>query len=254
MTTGNVYFDYFIYGWMILAVIVFVSLQWKTAPYGRHTSSSWGPMISNRLGWILMEVPSLAIFAFFFLTGSSEKTVALWAAFAAYTFHYINRSFIFPLRIKTAGKKMPFAIVAMAVLFNMVNGFTNGYFLGNYASFMDSSWLTDPRFIIGVLLFIGGMVINWRSDNRLINLRKPGETGYKIPRGGLFKWVSCPNLLGEVIEWLGFFLMTWNIASLAFWIWTLANLLPRAVSHHKWYKEKFPDYPKERKAVIPFLW
>jgi hypothetical protein len=28
-------------------------------------------------------------------------------------------------------------------------------------------------------------------------------------------------------------------------------LLPRAISHHKWYKEEFEDYPKERKIIIP---
>jgi len=36
-----------------------------------------------------------------------------------------------------------------------------------------------------------------------------------------------------------------------FLIWVIANLFPRALSHHKWYKEKFSDYPKNRKAIIP---
>ena len=31
--------------------------------------------------------------------------------------------------------------------------------------------------------------------------------------------------------------------------WTIFNLLPRAISHHKWYKEKFEDYPKEGKII-----
>ena len=30
-------------------------------------------------------------------------------------------------------------------------------------------------------------------------------------------------------------------------------MLPRAYKGHKWYHGKFPDYPKERKVVIPFL-
>ena len=34
-------------------------------------------------------------------------------------------------------------------------------------------------------------------------------------------------------------------------VWVIANLFPRALSHHKWYKEKFSDYPKNRKAIIP---
>ena len=84
-------------------------------------------------------------------------------------------------------------------------------------------------------------------------MRKPGETGYKIPKGGLFKYISCPNHFGEILEWIGFAIMCWNLAAFAFAIWTVANLIPRAVSHHKWYKENFENYPTKRKAVIPFL-
>ena len=58
---------------------------------------------------------------------------------------------------------------------------------------------------------------------------------------------------GEIIEWIGFAVMTWSVAALAFAIWTAANLAPRALSHHKWYRETFPDYPTERKALIPFV-
>ena len=95
--------------------------------------------------------------------------------------------------------------------------------------------------------------INNQSDHILINLRKPGETGYKIPKGGFFKYVSAPNLFGEMLEWMGFAILCWNLPALGFAVWTAANLIPRAISHHRWYLEKFENYPKERKAVIPFL-
>jgi len=97
------------------------------------------------------------------------------------------------------------------------------------------------------------MVINQLSDNILLNLRKTPGNGYKIPYGGLFRWVSCPNFFGEIIEWSGFALMIWSPAGLAFAVWTAANLIPRALDHHKWYRENFPDYPQERKAVFPCL-
>ena len=88
----------------------------------------------------------------------------------------------------------------------------------------------------------------------LINLRKPGETGYKIPSGFLFDKVSSPNLYGELIEWLGFVIIAPSLASLSFWVWSLANLVPRARDHHKWYLKKFDNYPKERKVLIPNIW
>ena len=48
-------FQYLIYTWILLAVIVFFILLKITAPYGRHSSKKWGPQISNRLGWIIMD-------------------------------------------------------------------------------------------------------------------------------------------------------------------------------------------------------
>ena len=95
--------------------------------------------------------------------------------------------------------------------------------------------------------------MNWWADGRLIGLRKENGTDYAIPYGGMFRYVSCPNYLGEMMEWGGFALMAWNLPALAFFVWTVSNLLPRALNHHAWYRKMFPDYPGERKAVIPFL-
>lgn len=111
----------------------------------------------------------------------------------------------------------------------------------------------DARFIIGVLVFTGGVFFNWRSDQILLNLRKGGEKGYSIPQGGLFKWISCPNFLGEILEWTGFAMMTWSPAALVFALWTLFNLVPRALDHHRWYKSTFREYPAERKAIVPWI-
>ena len=86
-----------------------------------------------------------------------------------------------------------------------------------------------------------------------MNLRKPGETGYKIPQGGFYRWVSAPNYFGELLEWLGWAIATWSLAGFSFLVYTAANLGPRAITNHKWYLEKFDDYPEERKALVPFL-
>ena len=77
--------------------------------------------------------------------------------------------------------------------------------------------------------------------------------GYVIPRGGMFRYVSAPNYLGEMMEWLGFAIATWSLTGLSFFVWTVANLGPRAFANHRWYKNRFPDYPPERRALIPCL-
>jgi 3-oxo-5-alpha-steroid 4-dehydrogenase 1 len=242
-----------VYGWIACGLVIFPLVLKFIAPYGRHATSKWGPMIDNRVGWILMELPALLVFAGFFLFGSKQHTTATWVFFCLWMLHYVNRTLVFPFRLRTKGKKMPVAIPLMAIGFNFMNGFLNGYYLGSVADMYGNSWIMDPRFIIGIIVFFTGMFINWQSDNILIHLRKPGDTGYIIPREGFFKYVSCPNHFGELVEWSGFALMTWSTPGLSFAIWTFVNLFPRAIHHHKWYKETFSDYPEERKAIIPFI-
>ncbi|MFA5575040.1 MAG: DUF1295 domain-containing protein [Brumimicrobium sp.] len=238
------------YIWIAIAVVVFIVLIFITAPYGRHTKKNWGPLISNRLGWIIMEVFVLLVLFYFIATGSQKQSITNLIILSLFALHYINRSLVFPFRIKTKGKKMPVVIMLMGMTFNLANGFLIGYYFGNFKTY-DLGWLSSPVFIIGSIVFITGMAINWQSDNTLIRLRKPGETGYKIPTGGLFKYVSAPNLFGEIVEWLGFAILTWSLPGLTFFVWSFANLVPRAIAHHKWYQEKFPEYPKERRAVFP---
>ena len=139
-----------------------------------------------------------------------------------------------------------------AVIFNLGNGFFLGYYFSHFAEYSTAHFTSLP-FIAGVLLYIAGMAINWKSDHYLIHLRKPDETGYKVPAKGLFKYISCPNHFGEILEWAGFALLSWNIAALSFLVWTMANLIPRALSHHRWYRNHFPDYPARRRAIFPWV-
>ena len=242
-----------VWGWMALGAVVFLALHFIRAPFGRHTTGGWGPTMDNHLGWVLMEATVLVVF-FLFLRQRWPETgspVALMAGL--FVAHYVHRSLIFPWFLRTRGKRMPLLIALSAMCFNTMNGFLLGYYFAHFAEYQ-ASWFSDPRFIAGTLLFLGGAALNVLTDYRLIRLRKPGETGYVIPSGGLFEWVSCPNLLGEIIEWIGFALLSWSLPGLAFAFWTIANLAPRAWAHHRWYHEKFRAYPANRKALIPFIW
>lgn len=242
-----------VWSWIVLAVIVFIVLIFIPAPYGRFTSRSWGLMIPDRLGWFIMEIPALAVFGYFFFSGNGNKSPVLYFIAGMWLLHYIHRSMIFPFRIKTKRKQMPLAIPFMAVLFNMVNGWLNGYYLGNGIIEVKDYSFSDPLFLLGMVLFVSGLVINLQSDEILISLRKNSDNGYAIPYGGMFRWVSCPNYLGELMEWAGFALAAWNLPALSFFLWTFANLVPRAMNYQRWYKATFPGYPKKRKAVIPFI-
>lgn len=241
--------------WLAVAIVVHITMFYVTAPFGRHTSNKWGITINNKIGWAVMELPSLLLMIYFLFWGNQSFQSFVWILFALWITHYINRTLIYPLRIRATPKKMPLLIALSAVFFNVVNAGLNGYYLATFSSTIDYGieWFHTLHFWIGASLFITGLVINWRSDNILIHLRKPGETGYKIPQGFLFEFISSPNLFGEIIEWTGFAIMAWNLPAFTFMIWTFANLVPRAKNHHDWYLRQFRDYPKKRKAVFPFV-
>jgi len=150
-------------------------------------------------------------------------------------------------------RPMSVAVVSMGFFFNTVNGYLNGRYLNVFGGRYELFWFADPRFIAGLSLFTGGFIINLHSDSILRSLRRPGETGYLIPAGGVFKLVSGANYLGEITEWFGWACLTWSPPGLAFAAWTALNLVPRAWAHHRWYLEHFPDYPRNRRAIIPLI-
>lgn len=243
-------FNIALYLWIGIAIITFPILIYIRAPYGRHIRSGWGRMIPNHLGWFWMELPALLVFPLMVIFGTAEKNMITWLLVGLWTLHYFNRTIIFPFRLHTKNKKMPLSIALMAVVFNLINGFFNGYYIGFITAPAVS--ISEWNVLTGILLFFTGMYINLTADNTLIHLRKNGE-GYVIPQGWLFRYISCPNHLGEIIEWIGFAIIAWNLPALSFAIWTFTNLMPRALNHHAWYHETFQNYPVKRKAVIPFI-
>lgn len=240
-------------GWLALAAVVFVILLFVAAPYGRHLRPGWGPVLSARLGWFLMEIPAVLVMALLFAGSSRWQEPAALAFFLLWELHYVPRAIVDPLRARHGAKALPVVIALMGAGFNVVNGCLQGGWLFGIGPARASGWLLSPAFLAGAALFLVGIVINRRADAALRALRPAGETGYFIPRGGLNERISCPNYLGEIVQWLGWALATWSLPGLAFAVWTIANLLPRAVAHHRWYRTRFADYPAERRAIIPWL-
>ena len=238
-----------------IGLAVFVTLFFYPAPYGRHARKGWGPQIDNRLGWILMESVSPSGFFVLFMVGAWKTGLMPYVFLGLWFAHYLYRSFLFPALMR-GNKRMPVLIVLFAILFNVMNSYLQGRYLFHFSpqvSQYATEWLVSAPFLIGVVLFAAGFVIHVTSDTITRNLRRAGETGYRIPHGGLFRWISCPNYFGEIVEWTGWAILTWSIPGLVFAFWTAANLLPRAHSNHKWYRSRFAEYPSERRAIIPFL-
>jgi hypothetical protein len=235
-----------------IGVIVFIALFFVAAPYGRFARAGWGISVSNRTGWMLMESPAAVGFVVVYAFGAHALEPMPLVLLAIWLTHYVHRAFIYPLKLKAAQKPMPLSVSFMAIFFNLINAYLNARQVSQLGSYPVSE-LLGWHFLLGLAGFAGGMVLNLNSDAILRALRKPGETGYKVPFGGGYKLVSAPNYLGELIEWGSWALATWSLAGLSFFLFTFANLVPRALSSHRWYRKTFPEYPRERKAVIPWV-
>ncbi len=248
------FFDGLLGFWFIMAAVAFVSLFWLPAPYGRMKRAGWGPELPARWGWIGMELPAVVVPLVCFGLSARMDHLVVGILLGMWLLHYLQRTFVYPFRMRMSGKTMPFLVAALAFFTNIGINYLNARWLYTLGPEYSSAWLLDPRFLIGVTLFLFGFVLNLHSDHILANLRKPGETGYKVPRGGLYRWISCPNYAGELLEWTGWALACWSLPALAFAVWSAANLVPRARENHRWYQRSFDDYPAGRKALIPGVW
>ncbi len=236
-----------------LAAVVFLVLWKIPAPYGKHARAGWGPGLPTRWAWVLMESPACVGMALLFALGR-EAGPAEAVFFALWEAHYVHRTVIYPMLVRPASARTPLVVVLLGFAFNSVNAYLNGRWLFALSEPMPVEWLAHPVFLVGFALFLAGFLVNLHSDHVLRTLRGPGETLYKVPNRGLFRLVASANYFGECVEWVGWALLTWSKPGALFAVWTFANLAPRARSTLRWYRERFPDYPRERKALIPFVW
>ncbi len=261
------FFNDLLFVMFIVGLVVFVTLYFVDAGYGKMRTEKWGPAISNKIGWFLMEAPVFIVVLYLYLKSLSmydgiTRRAPYWVFLLIFEFHYFQRSFVFPCLLK--GKsKMPVVIMALSVVWNLINGYVQGYWLFHlapqdeaYSQLYTAAWVTDPRFIVGTCIFIIGFCINMHSDYVVRHLRKPGDTNHYLPKKGLYKYVTSANYLGEITEWLGFAILTWSLAGLLFFWFTCCNLIPRANSIYHKYEEEFPDeFDRKRlKRIFPFIY
>lgn len=239
----------------VVGAIVFVALYFVEAGYGMLFDKKWGTPIPNKIAWVAMEAPVFLVMLVLWAGSERQFETVPLLFFLFFELHYFQRSFIFPFLIK--GKsKMPTGIMAMGIVFNVLNGYIQGMWIFYLApeTMYTLGWLTTPQFIIGTILFFGGMGINWQSDYIVRHLRRPGDTRHYLPKGGMFNYVTSANYFGELVEWCGFAILTWSASGALFAWWTFANLVPRANTIWHKYKTMFGPEVGNRKRIIPFIY
>lgn len=234
------------------------------APFGKHSSDGWGPTLNPRLAWCLFESPNLIVpWVLYQYTRIIDNnslieetanipipTVSSRILLSMYCGHYVNRCLIYPLRLGKGSHRVNIAVISSAFAFCTLNGYLQSLHYFKFHQYSDDAH-TKPLFIMGFIIFVVGALINIYHDNILRDMRNQFPTVYQIPKRGLFNYISCANFTGEILEWLGYAVASNSIAGWGFFAWVCANLIPRAISHHEFYLQKFEDYPKHRWAVIP---
>jgi 3-oxo-5-alpha-steroid 4-dehydrogenase 1 len=250
------FFHRFLTGMIIAGIVVFFSLCFVDAGYGQYIDRRWGKAISNRVGWVIMELPVVVLFSMYWIASDRTFAITPLVFFFLFNLHYCQRTFVFPLLIR-GNDRMPWSIILFGMLFNTANAYMQGAWIFHLSleTLYTPEWLTTPQFIIGAIVFLLGLRINLHSDHIIRTLREPGDTAFHIPRGGWFEQVSSAQYLGELIEWIGWAILTLSWSGLVFALWTFANLVPRARRNHAWYLERFGEaYPRGRKRIIPYLY
>ncbi|KAM9317233.1 3-oxo-5-alpha-steroid 4-dehydrogenase 2 [Gastrophryne carolinensis] len=246
--------DFYLSTFLFIIGLLFLLKQvTEPAAYGKHvskTANQTSILISAKCGWFIQELPSFIVPSLVILYNKRCDSVGCKMLLVMFCGHYFHRTFIYSAF--TRGRPTPLYIVISAVVFCSYNGFLQGHCMVFVATY-PKNWYRDIRFILGITIFFIGMSINIHSDHMLRKLRKSSEVAYKIPQGGIFYYVSGANFLGEIVEWFGYAIATWTLPGFAFALFTLCSIGPRAYHHHKFYQQEFKDYPKDRKALIPFI-
>ncbi len=231
-------------------ITIILQLIGVKAGYSRFSNYSVSNKfkIPAKLAWFLFEAPSFCIGLYFFIQAHYESfgivPIGNRLLLSCFLLHYLNRI--------RGSKPTGIEIVLGGALFTGINGLLQGVCLTKIDDY-NINEMYSLKYLFGLTMFIFGFAINVHSDSILRNLRKPNETGYKIPYGGLFEFVTAANYFGEFLEWLGFAIAANNIGGYIFAINSFLYLFPRAVQSHKWYKQKFENYPKNRKIFFPFV-
>ncbi len=110
-------FNIFSITWIAIAVVIFFSLFYVVAPYGRHLKEGWGPNVSARFGWVFMESPCVVLMLIL-AAGTWESLNLVQGIFLAlWLTHYVHRTFIWPYRVNMSGKEMPLNHCFISFLF-----------------------------------------------------------------------------------------------------------------------------------------
>ena len=220
-----------------------------------------GPQISWKLVFLVEYFGPIAIFMIFYyfrnyIYGGATNvpfTFTQKAGFFMVIGHYLKREFetLFIHRFSLATMPIKNLFINCSHYW-VIFGVLVGYFLF-HPKYTEPTYLSQNVRYVLIGLFIIFELMNFLCHNVLKNLRKPGSTERGIPKGFGFGFVSCANYFWETMCWLSYAVLSGCTTSYLFLLFSFYQMTVWAFQKHRRYKKEFKDYPKNRKAIIPFL-
>lgn len=205
--------------------------------------------LSSRTGMLVFYVPAfLSGVASFVLYPNHD--LRLFLVKATLTIHFFKRAIevLFVHKYSTSGVVLDSAILISSSYFSATSSMIHGQYL--------TQGFPEPQVDLkypGVLLFLLGISGNLYHHLLLASLRTKSDKEYKIPKGGLFGLVICPHYLFEVLGFIGILFISQTLYPLCFTVGTIVYLMGRSYATRRWYLSKFEDFPKDVKALIPYV-
>ena len=248
--------------YLILDIPIFLILFFLNAGYGKfynyNSAPSFLPTISSKTSWIIQESPCIFITIYYIIKLLNKISLNSFMVILPFLIHYFHRTLIFPFIIQNS-KNSPLDITLMAFTFCFFNAIIQNRSIFYFSEY-ENNYIFKTQYLFGIFIFFLGMLINIFHDYLMVFKRKKNKGKYILPRGYLWNLIICPNYFGEIIEWFGFSILSGNFSGIVFFISTIANLFPRAIKYHNWYKIKFKEQFNDkndkvfyRKAILPFV-
>ncbi|KAK8999186.1 hypothetical protein V6N11_070362 [Hibiscus sabdariffa] len=258
----------------ILGVLETRGIHMKYSKFFNASSSSFSSKVPSRVGMFLLYTPAFLVgVASFWLFPDGDLRFLLLKS--AITIHFFKR--IFEVSFPVPG----FSLLSFLLCFNVIVeqilqvGFIHKYsgdmaldtfiiisvsyfFLSLsliYTHILNQQ-LPEPSIDLkypGIVLFLVGIGGNFYHHYLLSKLRAKGGRDYKIPKGGLFELVVCPHYLFEILGFLGISLISQTLYSFSVTLGSAVYLVCRSYVTRRWYMSKFEDFPRETRAIIPYV-
>eukprot|EP00928_Gymnodinium_smaydae_P084762 TRINITY_DN68022_c0_g1_i1.p1 TRINITY_DN68022_c0_g1~~TRINITY_DN68022_c0_g1_i1.p1 ORF type:complete len:294 (-),score=28.53 TRINITY_DN68022_c0_g1_i1:186-1067(-) len=244
----------------VLVLVTLVAECTSSTAYGKFGAAT-AFALPPRVGWWCMEFPVTASFVYFFFWkgGPQSRGLVPRICAAIMCLHYGYRGWIYPYLLRPhPGAQSNFSLLPAVGgwMVTIMHGYLNAKWFADFGKHLKRDWLRDPRFIVGLLMYLSGFASLVYHDYIMRELRSTPGPRYRIPHGGLFEYATQAVYFCELWTWLGFFLMSWGPNGAFIFAVSLANLAPRSVASHEWYLNRFGDeYARlDRKYLIPLVW